>query len=228
MEILSIFVDEAGNFGSCDFKCPYYIVTLVLHEQKNDIHKNIEALNATLADTVIGNHTIHAAPLIRRESIYSNYSIHDRIKIFDKLFYFTRKVNIKYQNIIVNKKYTKTSLDINNNISKQLSLIVKDNLQYFQKFDEIIIYYDNGQLPLANILVSVFSSWFQDNFEYRVVMPKQYKLFQTADLICTLSLIEQKLACGQDLTKSEKLFFSSARDLRINYLKHLKKLRFCN
>ena len=225
-EVLSIFVDESGDFGCYDYRCPYYIVTLILHEQKYDISEKVTALNLSLDDTLIGRHTIHSGPLIRRESIYADYSVHDRIKIFDKLFYFTRKVNIKYQNIIVEKKHTESPLDINNKISKQLSSIVKDNLSYFQNFDKILIYYDNGQMPLANILVSIFSSWFHDKFEYRIVIPKQYKLFQTADLICTLSLIEHKIECGQVFTQSEKLFFDSYRNLKKNYLKHLKKLEF--
>jgi hypothetical protein len=117
-------------------------------------------------------------------------------------------------------------LDINNNISKQLSLFIKENLCYFQQFDKIIIYYDNGQKQLANILVSVFSSWFHDKFDYRTVSPYEYRLFQVADFICTLSLIENKLSCGQCLTKSESLFFESPRNLKMKYLKQIKRLDF--
>ena len=107
-----------------------------------------------------------------------------------------------------------------------LSSFVKENFCYFQQFDKIIIYYDNGQNQLANILVSVFSSWFHNKFEYRTVSPYDYKLFQVADFICTLSLINHKLICGQKLTKSEQIFFGSTRSLKLNYLKHIKKLNF--
>ena len=199
---------------------------MVLHEQKYDISNLVNSLDISLDDTDIGRHTIHAGPLIRRENIYSDYSVHERIKIFDKLFYFSRKANIKYKTIMVEKKHTKNPLDINQNISKNLSEIIKENLSYFQNFDKIIIYYDNGQMPLANILVSVFSSWFHDKFEYRKVIPNEYKLFQASDLICTLSLIECKVSNGNNLTHSEKLFFDSYRNLKRNYLKHLKKMKF--
>lgn len=145
--------------------------------------------------------------------------------MFNIFFNFTRKVGIKYKNIIIDKKH-KSSIDINSSISMELSSFVKNNLLYFQQFDKIIIYYDNGQNQLVNILVSVFSSWFHNKFEYRIVSPYEYKLFQVADFICTLSLINHKLNCGQNFTKSEQLFFGSKRNLKINYLKHINKLEF--
>ena len=108
-------------------------------------------------------------------------------------------------------------------ISKSLANFIKENLEYLQSFDNIIIYYDNGQIQLTNIIVAVFNSWFNDNFEYKPALQNQYKLFQTTDLICTLSLIEHKIACNKCLTTSENAFFGSLRDFKKNYLKHLNK-----
>jgi len=222
---LSIFVDESGDFGEYNHISPYYIVTLILHEQEKSIEEQVEKLNAHISNIGHFIKAVHAAPIIRREEIYTDIDIKNRRRIFNTFFYFAVKVGIKYKNIIVDKKH-KNPLDINRNISMNLSSFVKENLSYFQSFDKIIIYYDNGQNQLANILVSVFSSWFHDKFEYRTVSPYEYKLFQVADFICTLSLINHKLECGQNLTKSEQLFFGSKRNLKINYLKHIKKLNF--
>ena len=223
MKELSIFVDESGDFGNYCHYCPFYLVTLVIHEQSNDITEQVKNLNRNLENINVKIQAIHTAPLIRREEVYRHLDIKERFQIFNKFFHFTRKIGIKYANIIIDKKH-KSSIDINNAISKQLSNIVKEKLEYFQGFDKIIIYYDNGQMQLANILVSVFSSWFHEKFEYRTVSPYEYKLFQVADFICTLSLIEHKKQQGKDLTSSEKIFFNSYRELKQNYLKHIKKL----
>lgn len=225
MKELSIFVDESGDFGEYNNICPYYVVTLITHEQENLINEQIEKLNLHFRVSNTNIQAMHTAPLIRRENIYKDLDLFERRKMFNTFFNFTRKIGIKYKNIIVDKKH-KNSLDINSNISMNLSTFVKDNLCYFQYFDKIIIYYDNGQKQLANILVSVFSSWFHDKFEYRTVSPYDYKLFQVADFICTLALINHKLQCGQYLTKSEQLFFGSKRNLKMNYLKHIKRLNF--
>jgi len=222
---LSIFVDESGDFGEYNHICPYYVVSIITHEQENLINEQIEKLNLHFGVSNTNIQAMHTAPLIRRENIYKDLDIYERRKMFNMFFHFTRKVGIKYKTIIVDKKH-KNTLDINSDISMNLSTFVKENLCYFQQFDKIIIYYDNGQTQLANILVSVFSSWFHNKFEYRTVSPYDYKLFQVADFICTLALINHKLESGQCLTKSEQLFFGSKRNLKMNYLKHIKKLSF--
>lgn len=227
MKELSIFVDESGDFGEYSRCCPYYVVTLIAHEQENLINQQIEKLNFHFGLSNANIQAMHTAPLIRRENVYKEIDITERRKMFNIFFNFTRKIGIKCKNIVVDKKH-KNSLDINSHISMNLSSFVKENLCYFQQFDKIIIYYDNGQTQLASILVSVFSSWFHNKFEYRVVSPYEYKLFQVADFICTLALIEHKLNDGKCLTKSETLFFGTPRRLKMNYLKHIKKLYFEN
>ena len=56
-------------------------------------------------------------------------------------------------------------------------------------------------------------------------MPADYRLFQVADLFCTLELI-----CLKDeyhiMSKSKKAFFGSMRDMKKNYLKPMYKKRF--
>lgn len=226
MKELSIFIDESGDFGKYDEHCPYYLVSLVLHEKQNDINNQVAKLNLELQNLGLNNHTVHTGPLIRREKSYSKDNVNFRFKVFNKLFRFTKNVNIKYKNILVDKKQNKSSLDINRAISKELANFIKENFVYFNSFDKVIIYYDNGQIQLTNILVSIFSTLLSDSFEYRCVYPSDYKLFQTADLICTLSLIYHKLECDKSLTKSEKMFFGSPNKFKKNYMKYLLKRKF--
>lgn len=47
-KILSVFIDESGDFGPYDFHAPFYLVTLVLHNQDVDISKNIDDLESHL------------------------------------------------------------------------------------------------------------------------------------------------------------------------------------
>ena len=57
---------------------------------------------------------------------------------------------------------------------------------------------------------------------FRRVIPSDYRLFQVADLICTMTLTEAKLE-DHALSKSELAFFQDERTLRKNYLKPLKE-----
>ena len=59
----------------------------------------------------------------------------------------------------------------------------------------------------------------------RRVFPNQYKLFQVADLICTLELLRVKTE-HQDLSNSEKKIFHSKRDLKKDFMKGIRKKEF--
>ena len=42
--ILSVLIDESGDFGKLDYNDPYYYVLMVLHEQDNSIADMVNAL----------------------------------------------------------------------------------------------------------------------------------------------------------------------------------------
>ena len=224
MKVLSIFADESGYFNSYYKISPYYIVSLLFHDQTIDISLNIKRLNSSMSELEIEDHSIHTGPLIRRESTYKDMKIEERKQIFNRIFNFTRNVDISFETLVVEMKEIAGRIDLNAQLSRQLATFLTSNLDYFTKYDKLIIYYDNGQAELTNILVSVFSSIFS-NVEYRKVIPFNYRLFQSADLICTLQLMKKKME-KHELSKSEIAFFKSERDLKKNYLTLLKYKHF--
>ena len=46
MKDLSIFVDESGDFGEYAKHSPFYIITLILHDQSQDISGDIAKLRS--------------------------------------------------------------------------------------------------------------------------------------------------------------------------------------
>lgn len=69
MNKLSIFVDESGDFGKYDVNSPYYIFTLVFHNQSNELTNMIDNLDYKISN-ISDRKLIHCGPLIRREEIY--------------------------------------------------------------------------------------------------------------------------------------------------------------
>ncbi len=88
-KVLSVFIDESGDFGPYDFHTPFYLVAMVLHNQDIDISENIDDLENHLSNLGYKQHAIHTGPLIRRESVYANVSMEDRMRLFNALFHFT-------------------------------------------------------------------------------------------------------------------------------------------
>ena len=223
---LSVFVDESGDFGDYTSYAPYYIVTMVLHNQEYDITREIEKLNYELKNMGYENHVVHTEPLIRREEDYKYLSPNIRRAIFTKLYYFVTKCNIEYKSFIFFKKDYDNIFKLEGRMAREISGFIRDNLSYFQSFKKVILYYDNGQHELNRILNTVLATELTD-YDVRRVLPSNYKLFQAADLICTLELLGMKAEYGT-LSKSENLIFHSKRDLKKDFLKGIKKKQFKN
>ncbi len=224
MKQLNIFVDESGDFGDYSAHSPYYIVVMVLHDQSTDLSKETEKLNTELRNSGYKDHVIHTEPLIRREEDYHDLLPDERRNIFSKLYQFTIKCDIQYKSFIFHKKELKNTAKLEGRMAREISLFIRQNLSYFQGFDRIILYYDNGQHELTRILNTIFSA---ELFHYRVkkAFPRDHRLFQAADLICTLELLQLKSESGQ-FSRSEELIFHSVRELKKDFLKGLHKKMF--
>ncbi|MGN1187793.1 MAG: DUF3800 domain-containing protein [Lachnospiraceae bacterium] len=218
---LSVFIDESGDFGLYEFHAPNYLVTMVLHDQNNDISENIKVFDAHLIRLGYKNHAIHTGPLIRRESVYSNFLIEERKRLFNALFNFARNLDFHYSCVKIKKSECLDIISMTSKISKALSNVLLSNETFWNSYDKVIIYYDNGQIELTKILTSVFSTLYTQ-IEFRKVKPVDYKLFQVADLICTIELLEEK-AASNSFSHSEIAFFDNVRNFKKNYLKHIRK-----
>ena len=84
----------------------------------------------------------------------------------------------------------------------------------FLTFDDVKIYYDNGQVEVSRLLSSVFNALLPNPI-FRKVMPTDYKLFQVADFICTMELVSLKLE-NSLFSKSEMTFFGNKRDFKLS------------
>lgn len=222
-KILSVFIDESGDFGAYDRHAPYYLVAMVLHDQSVDISANINALEEHMRFLGYEHHAIHTGPLIRRESVYRDDKMEDRLHLFNSLFHFARKLDFKYVCVKVKKSECPDVITMTAKVSKAIAEAIRTTSEFWEHYDQVILYYDNGQVELTRILTSVFSSLYA-HVDFRKVEPADYRLFQVADLVCTMELLEEK-ADANSFTKSERDFLGSPRDFKKNQLKHLKKKR---
>jgi hypothetical protein len=222
---LSIFVDESGDFGAYNHITPYYIITMILHDQAMDISEQVQNLNFKVRSLGYDEkNAIHTAPLIRREQTYANESPNKRRALFASLFFFTMRCPIRYRTFVFEKRLFEDAFSLEGRMAKELSSFIRDNLTFFQKFNDVVLYYDNGQTELNRILNFALSTELS-TYSYRKVLPINYKLFQAADLICTLKLLDLKCEHGE-LSRSEQLMFHSKRELRKQFIKPLQKKKF--
>ena len=134
------------------------------------------------------------------------------------------KSDIKYKTFVFEKSQFENAFKLQGRMAKELSQFIRSNLEWFQSFDDVILYYDNGQHELNAILNAVLTTELS-RYDARKVLPKDYKLFQAADLICTLKLLGLKCE-RKELSNSELLLFHNERDLKRQFLKPIKKKSF--
>ena len=222
MSKINIYIDESGVFGPYQFHSQYYIVTLVIHNPSDNITENINYLNHKMDNEKFDNLNIHTGPLIRREYDYDRFSLLERKRIFNILYNFVRTIDIKYHTILVEKKQFASDIDLANRISKNLSKFLKCNLLSLLNHESVIVYYDKGQRELNNVIVSVFNSILNNvEFEKEKNSQADHKLFQAADMLCTLELLAEKIR-RKSLSKSELAFFSSGKNIYKSYLRAIE------
>ena len=220
IKTLSIFVDESGDFGEYNSKSPYYLLSLVFHDQDNDISDKIKRLDIELDNLGIDNHLIHTEPLIRRESPYRNLTPNERRAIFTKLYYFMIRSSLKYKTFIYNKAKFSDKYALQGQMAKDISIFLQ-NCSYLKDVEKTILYYDNGQTEITHILNITMSICFA-NHEIRKINPFDYKLFQVADLICSIELVNEKIKT-RNLTTSEKYIFHTKKDFKKDFYKNYSK-----
>jgi len=224
MKELSIFVDESGDFGMSEKSSPYYVLTMVFHDQDNDIYEQINRLEIELSLLGFREHVVHTEPLIMRRGEYGNLTPLERKAIFQKIYHFSIRCNIKFKQFYFEKRECKDTFDLRAKIAKNISIFLRSRYEEISAYDKVILYYDNGQKEINNILNTVFATELSVH-ETRLAYQKDYRLSQVADMICTLRLLEHR-ATKNSLSRSEKLVFGSRRNLIKDFIKPIKKLEW--
>ena len=220
---LSIFVDESGNFRFPDTESRFYIIGMVFHDQSIDISEDIARLERSDSEVGLEGHCFHAGPLIRREKNYSMLSRQLRGRIFSRMMAFARKVEYRYHCLSVDKKFIDSTEQIVARLKSSLQNFISKNGDFIASLQRVKIYYDCGQAPVTRMLHQVFETEINCPVEFAEdVKPYRYRLFQLADLICTLHLIELKLRVNIPLSRSEQQFFGGPRMFRHNILRYIK------
>lgn len=220
---ISVFVDESGSFDATDLASRYYLVCMVFHDQSDDIAVQIEKLEAALAaESFDPSMCIHTAPLIRRENEYSSMARKERIGIFYRMLAFVRNAGIRYRCFCVDKRYVNRTSSIHDQLLREMVGFLVSHAKLFDEYDMLKVYYDNGQSQITSLLKEAFLVYSAKTVFMPDVRPAKYRLFQAADLICTLELLLAKLAAGDQITASEERFFGGVRGFKRNVVKQFK------
>lgn len=217
---LSIFADESGGQNGTS---KYYLLTLVLHDQSFQIGSLIEAYRNSLASKGLPDIPLHASPLIYGKGDYDHLDLATRKRLLASFFVLTRCLPVRYKTLAYKRAEVSSLEQLIARIRRDLVVFISDNLDYFQSFDTIKIYYDNGQHAVTEALHAAIEFMLSKNaVVYKDAHPQDYMLSQVADFLCTIELTAIKHE-NHDETNTDLKVFGNVTEFKKGYLRHLRK-----
>ena len=220
MRELSIFIDESGDAGPGS---RFYLLTLVFHDQSDNVLEGISRFERSLLDAELPNATFHFTPVLRGHDQFVTYSVSERKKFLSQFRIFTEKCPIRYTSFAFRKRDYADRSALANQMRKELNRFLQGNLAFMQKYDYVKIYYDNGQKIIHDIVHSAIEEAVSANaIVYKDAAPSNYRLFQVADYICGIELTAIRYE-NNEQGASELSFFGSKNTFKKNWLKKLRR-----
>ena len=217
---LSIFADESGDQNGTS---KYYLLTLVLHDQSNPIAPFIEAHKSSLMAKGLPDIPFHASPLIYGKDAYRDLDLSVRKRLLASFFILTRRLPVWYKTFAY-KRFEVATLDrLIAQIRRDLVIFISDNLDFFQSYESIKIYYDNGQHAITKSLHEAIEFMLSKNAViFKDASPQDYVLAQVVDFLCTIELTAMKYDHHEE-TNTDRKVFGNVTDFKKGHLRHLRK-----
>lgn len=106
------------------------------------------------------------------------------------------------------------------------AILIFDSLSYFQVFDAIAVYYDNGQGAVSAALHDALDFVLAKNVaDYRHADPNARRLLQVADCVCTVLRVSEDYDAGRQ-SKTHERFFGNRRNFTQSFKKQLDRKAF--
>lgn len=222
MRELSIFIDESGDIGSGS---KYYLLSLIFHDQSVDIDNWLTSYELSCTEGDLPLHTFHFTPILRGHPPFDSLDFSTRKALLGRFRFFVEKLPFKYAMFPYEKRHFIDTEDLQRHMQFDISSFILDNFAFFQRYERIKIYYDNGQSIVSkSVRGAIDSTLFNGAIVYRDIKPSSYRLFQVADYVCGVELAALHFD-RNEVGASEKRFFGAHKHFSQNYLKKLRRKR---
>lgn len=222
MREISIFADESGDKTNHN---RYFILTLVMHDQDDPIAERVSVYEASLRRMDLPNIPFHSEPLLNGHGEYEYLSMEQRKRLLSSFGALVRYLPIRYKTFVYKRSEFEDASKLAARMKRDLSGMLFDHLEFFQEFDHVKVYYDNGQAIVKRALdESVSFALSKQAIEKRRTTMTEYRLAQVADYLCTVELAAVKYAAKEAGGTYDK-FFGGIGSFKRNWLKQARRKR---
>lgn len=220
---LSIFGDESGDMAGVS---RYYLLTLVLHDQADDIREKVHRYEESLSRADLPNIPFHSEPLMNGHGDYANLTLEQRKRLLVSFNVLVQRLPIRYRTFAYRRSEYSDPEALSGRMRRDIASMLHDELAFFQGFDEVKVYYDDGQAIVSRALYgTIGDTLFKEAVRRTKTTMTDYRLEQAADYLCTIELAALKYAAKQDGETYNK-FFGGVGAFKRNWLKQARRKAF--
>lgn len=201
------------------------MLTLVFHDQAESITEAVTGYEARLARADLPNIPFHSEPLINGHKDYANLGISQRKAMLAYFSSFVRKLPISYTTFAYRRSEFADLDKLTERMRRDISEVLLNHLGFFQSFDDVKVYYDNGLDIVKRALDRSISKVLSKGVvQRRKTSMTDYRLEQVADYLCTIELALVKYEAKEDGETYNK-FFGGIGRFKKNWLKQARGKR---
>lgn len=201
------------------------MVAVVLHEHSADISSPIQNYEERLRIAGLDNIPFHGKDLLHGNEAYQKVAIGDRKRLLTQFARLARSLPISYFTLKYSAAETHNKAELTARIRRDLAAVVYDHLSYFQSFDSINVYYDDGQEAVSAALHDALDFVLSRNVaDFRDADYQARRLLQLADYICTVERTSIAFDSGSQ-TRTQERFFGNRRSFTQSFMKQLARKR---
>lgn len=220
---LNLHIDESGHQDLSEGR---YLVAVVLHDHSENIVEAISQYEARLTAAGLPDIPFHGKDLLHGNKGYSKASPADRKRLLAQFARLVRELPVSFFALHYNAATVHNRNELEARIRRDLAALVFEKLSFFQSYDTISVYYDNGQGAVSAALHDALDFVLAKNVaDYRDANPNARRLLQVADYVCTILRIEEDYNAGKQ-SKTHERFFGNRRNFMQSFRKQLNKRAF--
>ena len=220
---LNIHIDESG---ADDMGEGSHLVAMVLHEHSDDIDSHNARYESELALSGLPDVPFHGVKLLHGHADYEGVDSDVRKKLLYRFAALVKNLPISYALFLHNSLEVADKSRLESALRRDVSSFVFDHLGYFQRFDEIHVYYDGGQRAVRRAVTDALNFALAKNVaEFKKPAYAERRLCQAADYVCCIE--RAMVAYDEDRESTTyRAFYGTRRDLKRNLFKQLISKRF--
>lgn len=199
------------------------MLTIVLHDQSRSIVDNVRLYEEAIVTAELPNIPFHSEPLLNGREDYASLGMAKRKKLLQSFNIFVQRLPIEYHTFSYRTAEFATPDELAARMRRDISEFILGRLGFFQSFDDVKVYYDNGQDVVKSAIHGAFESALSHNvvIRRRTTMT-EYRLAQVADYLCTIELAAIKYAAKENGATYDK-FFGGPGAFKRNWLKQARR-----